>query len=56
MQMDGSPVQMNLPYDLTQDDLRLIHRTAQDAIASQRREHQLDSDMQEVVFSMLINY
>ncbi|CAK1556252.1 unnamed protein product [Leptosia nina] len=48
MQMEGSPVQMNLPYDLTQDDLRLIHRTAQDAIANQRREQQIDNDMQEV--------
>ncbi|XP_047503928.1 fibrous sheath CABYR-binding protein isoform X3 [Pieris napi] len=48
MQMEGSPVQMNLPYDLTQDDLRLIHRTAQDVIDNQRREQQIDNDMQEV--------
>ncbi|XP_022124706.2 uncharacterized protein LOC110999789 isoform X1 [Pieris rapae] len=52
MQMEGSPVQMNLPYDLTQDDLRLIHRTAQDAIDNQRREQQIDNDMQERVFQV----
>ncbi|CAG4950236.1 unnamed protein product [Colias eurytheme] len=52
MQMEGSPVQMNLPYDLTQDDLRMIHRTAQDAIANQRREQQIDNDMQERLFQV----
>ncbi|CAH2039628.1 unnamed protein product, partial [Iphiclides podalirius] len=48
MQMDGTPVQMNLPWDLTPEDLHIIHRTAQDAAASQRRDQQMDNDMQEV--------
>ncbi|CAK1586196.1 unnamed protein product [Parnassius mnemosyne] len=48
MQMDGSTVQMNLPWDLTPEDLHIIHRTAQDAAASQRRDQQIDNDMQEV--------
>ncbi|CAH0729747.1 unnamed protein product, partial [Brenthis ino] len=48
MQMEGSPVQMNLPWDLTPEDLHMIHRTAQEAVANQRREQQMDNDMQEV--------
>ncbi|XP_050352074.1 WAS/WASL-interacting protein family member 3 isoform X2 [Nymphalis io] len=48
MQMEGSPVQMNLPWDLTPEDLHMIHRTAQEAVASQRRDQQIDNDMQEV--------
>ena len=48
MQMEGSPVQMNLPWDLTPEDLHMIHRTAQEAVANQRREQQIDNDMQEV--------
>ncbi|CAG4947813.1 unnamed protein product [Parnassius apollo] len=48
MQMDGATVQMNLPWDLTPEDLHIIHRTAQDAAASQRRDQQMDNDMQEV--------
>lgn len=45
--MEGSPVQMNLPWGLTQEDLRAIHRSAEDA-ANQRRDQQMDNDMQEV--------
>ncbi|XP_023946142.1 gametogenetin isoform X2 [Bicyclus anynana] len=48
MQMEGSPIQMNLPWDLTPEDLHMIHRTAQEAVANQRREQQIDNDMQEV--------
>ncbi|XP_072947392.1 uncharacterized protein Msr-110 [Epargyreus clarus] len=48
MQMDGAPVQMNLPWGLTPEDLQAIHRSAQDAVASQRRDQQVDNDMQEV--------
>ncbi|CAH2091220.1 unnamed protein product [Euphydryas editha] len=48
MQMEGSPMQMNLPWDLTPEDLHMIHRTAQEAVASQRRDQQIDNDMQEV--------
>ncbi|KPJ07155.1 hypothetical protein RR48_07571 [Papilio machaon] len=49
MQMEnaGGPVQMSLPWELTPEDLHIIHRTAQDA-AAQRRDQQMDSDMQEV--------
>ncbi|KPI97389.1 hypothetical protein RR46_09296 [Papilio xuthus] len=49
MQMEGAggPVQMSLPWELTPEDLHIIHRTAQDA-AAQRRDQQMDSDMQEV--------
>lgn len=52
--MDGTPVQMNLPWGLTPEDLHVIHRTAEDAAASQQREQiqqQMDNDMQEVIFS-----
>ncbi|XP_026316993.1 uncharacterized protein LOC113228067 isoform X2 [Hyposmocoma kahamanoa] len=51
IQMDGTPVQMNLPWGLTPEDLHVIHRTAEDAAASQQREQiqqQMDNDMQEV--------
>nr|XP_026499147.1 uncharacterized protein LOC113402968 isoform X4 [Vanessa tameamea] len=48
MQMEGSPVQMNLPWDLTPEDLHMIHRTTQEAVANQRRDQQIDNDMQEV--------
>ncbi|KAL0871950.1 hypothetical protein ABMA27_004393 [Loxostege sticticalis] len=48
MQMDGTPVHMNLPWELSPEELHVIHRTAQDAAASQRREQQMDNDMQEV--------
>ncbi|CAH0761169.1 unnamed protein product [Diatraea saccharalis] len=48
IQMDGTPVHMNLPWELTPEDIHVIHRTAQDAAASQRREQQADNDMQEV--------
>ncbi|RVE46196.1 hypothetical protein evm_009154 [Chilo suppressalis] len=41
-------IQMNLPWELTPEDIHVIHRTAQDAAASQRREQQIDNDMQEV--------
>lgn len=44
----GGPVQMSLPWELTPEDLHIIHRTAQDA-AAQRRDQQMDSDMQEVL-------
>ncbi|XP_073947229.1 uncharacterized protein isoform X2 [Choristoneura fumiferana] len=46
--MEGSPVQMNLPWGLTQEDLRAIHRSAEDAAVNQRRDQQIDNDMQEV--------
>lgn len=46
--MDGTPVHMNLPWELSPEELHVIHRTAQDAAASQRREQQMDNDMQEV--------
>ncbi|XP_063382555.1 uncharacterized protein LOC134668971 [Cydia fagiglandana] len=46
--MEGSPVQMNLPWGLTPEDIHVIHRTAEDAAANQRRENQMDNDMQEV--------
>ncbi|XP_063623485.1 uncharacterized protein LOC134795527 [Cydia splendana] len=46
--MEGSPVQMNLPWGLTPEDIHVIHRTAEDAAADQRRENQMDNDMQEV--------
>lgn len=42
------PNQMNLPWGLTPEDLHVIHRTAQEAVESQRREQQMDNDMQEV--------
>ncbi|XP_068618268.1 pinin-like isoform X2 [Battus philenor] len=48
MHMEATPVQMNLPWDLTPEDLHIIHRTAQDAAASQRRDQQMDNDLQEV--------
>lgn len=51
--MDGTPVQMNLPWGLTPEDLHVIHRTAEDAAASQQREQiqqQMDNDMQEVIY------
>lgn len=54
MQMEGSPIQMNLPWELTPEDLHMIHRTAQEAVANQRREQQIDNDMQEVLVSHTI--
>ncbi|CAH0694141.1 unnamed protein product [Spodoptera exigua] len=45
--MDGA-VQMNLPWNLSPEELHMIHRTAEDAAANQRREQQIDNDMQEV--------
>uniref|UniRef100_A0A2H1WBS2 SFRICE_034685 n=1 Tax=Spodoptera frugiperda TaxID=7108 RepID=A0A2H1WBS2_SPOFR len=46
--MDGGAVQMNLPWNLSPEELHMIHRTAEDAAANQRREQQIDNDMQEV--------
>lgn len=56
--MEGTPVQMNLPWGLTADDLQAIHRTTQEAIqrqdamqrqdTMQHRDQQIDNDMQEV--------
>lgn len=54
IQMDGTPVQMNLPWGLTPEDLHAIHRTAEDAAANQRREQQMDNDMQEVTLTLRI--
>ncbi|XP_026730808.1 pollen-specific leucine-rich repeat extensin-like protein 2 isoform X2 [Trichoplusia ni] len=45
--MDGSAVQMNLPWNLSPEELHMIHRTAEDAAANQRRDQQIDNDMQE---------
>lgn len=53
MPMDGN-VQMNLPWNLSPEELHMIHRTAQDAVANQRREQQIDNDMQEVKIIHLI--
>lgn len=47
MPLDGN-VQMNLPWNLSPEELHMIHRTAEDAAANQRREQQIDNDMQEV--------
>lgn len=52
--MDGTPVQMNLPWGLSPEDLHAIHRTATDAVANQRREQQIDNDMQEVDISYFL--
>lgn len=49
MQMDNTPVQMGLPWGLTPEDLHVIHRTAEEAVANQQREQQMDNDMQEVI-------
>lgn len=48
VQMNGSPVQMGLPWGLTPEDLHAIHRTAEEAVANQQREQQIDNDMQEM--------
>lgn len=47
MPLDGN-VQMNLPWNLSPEEIHMIHRTAEDAAANQRREQQIDNDMQEV--------
>lgn len=52
--MDGTPVQMNLPWGLSPEDLHAIHRTATDVVANQRREQQIDNDMQEVNISYFL--
>ncbi|XP_021181454.1 WAS/WASL-interacting protein family member 2 isoform X2 [Helicoverpa armigera] len=46
--MEGPAVQMNLPWNLSPEELHMIHRTAEDAAANQRRDQQIDNDMQEV--------
>lgn len=46
--MEGAPVQMGLPWGLTPEDLHMIHRSAEDAVANHQREQQIDNDMQEV--------
>ncbi|KAL4707687.1 hypothetical protein ACJJTC_014868, partial [Scirpophaga incertulas] len=48
IQLDGTPVQMNLPWELTPEDIHVIQRTAEDAAASQRHEQHMDNDMQEM--------
>ncbi|KAJ8716120.1 hypothetical protein PYW08_013405 [Mythimna loreyi] len=47
MPLDGN-MQMNLPWNLSPEELHMIHRTAEDAVANQRRDQQIDNDMQEV--------
>ncbi|XP_049874073.1 uncharacterized protein LOC126372396 isoform X2 [Pectinophora gossypiella] len=48
-ELEQSEIQkMQMPWGLTPEDLHMIHRTAEDAAASQRRDHQIDNDMQEV--------
>lgn len=54
MQMDGTPVQMNLPWGLTPEDLHAIHRSAEHASQQRHSQQQIDNDMQEVVVSIYL--
>lgn len=46
--MDGTPVQMQLPWGLTPEELHAIHRSAEEASQQRRNQQQVDNDMQEV--------
>ncbi|XP_050664359.1 uncharacterized protein LOC126965005 isoform X1 [Leptidea sinapis] len=49
---EGSPFSVQnmeiMPWGLSQEEIRMLHRPVQEAIANQRREQQIDNDMQEV--------
>ncbi|XP_075978534.1 msr-110 isoform X2 [Anticarsia gemmatalis] len=53
--MDSTPIQMNMnmPWGLSPEELHAIHRTAEDVAANQRRDQQIDNDMQETIVNTL---